>query len=417
MSVGSDPHALRHSAPELAKRELLARVYPLMAYLHHDSAGTPVTLRPSPVYHPGAEASAKGAMAYRMGMTMAEWSSSRLIGLPPTLHFEQARPTAAGPDWLDGNKSRPDLWTQDSGRSPQIWVLEAKGARVLKGPALDKGATQLATLTPQVLNASHARVLVGTNVEPLVFVVIRHDYVGGRGASASVPAVTPTVGPQSRDVVVDEVLLAISQLTTYSFLVGQLERTTVLVDGRTGRTPVEGENDPRTAELRKAAKDVTDADNPDGELGETQLRHQESGRGPSATRMIVAEVPGTGIRLGLSHELFGLCEAIVAHMRAVALELVEQPRFRAYRWVIADSRTGASLDRWPVRSPRFREMLAQIDDRLFASESARAEILRRADEKPSSRTLADAPVETATTHLELYSRDTYLSVPSQLLST
>lgn len=79
-SVGQDPFFLRRRYRMLANRELMARTFPLMAYLHHDATATPVVLEPSPVYEPGAEASAKAALAYRLGMTMTEWVARNLIG-------------------------------------------------------------------------------------------------------------------------------------------------------------------------------------------------------------------------------------------------------------------------------------------------------------------------------------------------
>lgn len=153
-TVGRDPAPWLSSLPILAANELLARLAPLAAYLHHDGATSPALLCPSPVYSFGAEKSAQGAMAYRLGMTMTEWVAKTLIGLPATTHHEDAAPTGAGPDWFGPGK-RPDLWSEDLNVTPTVWCLEAKAGRRLNQGTLKKGAAQLAALGPTVLPVQH----------------------------------------------------------------------------------------------------------------------------------------------------------------------------------------------------------------------------------------------------------------------
>ncbi|WP_461001147.1 hypothetical protein [Streptomonospora sediminis] len=112
MTVGRDLHPWLVHHPERAGQELVARVAPLQAYLTRTRASTPALpghrLLPSLAYTQGAEASARGAFAYRLGMTMAEWACRRLMGLGPTTHAETAAPFVVQ-DWF-GDGRRPDLF-------------------------------------------------------------------------------------------------------------------------------------------------------------------------------------------------------------------------------------------------------------------------------------------------------------------
>ncbi|GAA3723137.1 hypothetical protein GCM10022399_44410 [Terrabacter ginsenosidimutans] len=174
MDVGRDPSIWLAAFPELASNELLSRITPLTAYLHHDGSQTPLSLRPSPVYSHGAERSAKGVMSYRLGMTMTQWVSRHLIGLPWTIHAEDAAPAGATSDWFAPGK-RPDLWAPPRHVGDGYWVLEAKGARRLGRPNVVDGIAQLQAITPAVLPLSHHKVVVGASVEDLVFCFIRYE--------------------------------------------------------------------------------------------------------------------------------------------------------------------------------------------------------------------------------------------------
>jgi hypothetical protein len=96
--VGRDVAPWLRNVPQLAGQELLARISPLYAYLsieekhhvpHPHSAGR--RLMASVVHEHGTEVTARGAFAYRLGMTMAQWAC---CGLPS--RTEGCGPTSAG---------------------------------------------------------------------------------------------------------------------------------------------------------------------------------------------------------------------------------------------------------------------------------------------------------------------------------
>ena len=188
LMVGRDPTPWLVTQPGFAGFELLARVSPLAAYLRRARPTTGgYRLGPSPVYTSGAERSAQGAFAYRLGMTMAEWSARRLVDAAPTTHVESVAPPGAGLGWaLPGR--RPDLWAVDASRD--LWMIEAKAARKLGRPQMREGAAQLAALAPPVLAAPHGRLLAGTSVDRELFVLLERD--------PPAPAPSPTGAARAR---------------------------------------------------------------------------------------------------------------------------------------------------------------------------------------------------------------------------
>ncbi len=97
--VGRDVTSKLQQVPQLAQAELVARIAPLYAYLGlHDvtpkyplpqSAGRRLTLNAICEY--GTERTAKNALCYRLGMTMADWAVRALMGLGQTWHIKPHR--------------------------------------------------------------------------------------------------------------------------------------------------------------------------------------------------------------------------------------------------------------------------------------------------------------------------------------
>lgn len=396
-SVGQDPFVLRGRYPLLVNRELMARTFPLMAYLHHDATATPVSLRPSPVYEPGAEASAKAALAYRLGMTMTEWVARYLVSLPPTKHFEHGPPpVGAGPDWSRPNAPRPDLWIETASTSPSLWVMEAKGRRHLNQESLRKGAAQLRVLKGRVLNVPHYRVLVGTSVERQVFCIVRHEmHDPTRRLGGVRPPDDSTPDPEG----FDPYDLARRELLTYQFLAAQPRaRHRILRVTDVGQRPRLRERDPGLAQIR--AESRTEA--------EVFLDNLGRPRAPEGSvDMLTSEVPGTGITLGLSMRLFRACQALEGALLRASIRTSEERAFRDFQAYAAgdiDPSQG-----WPA-SPLFTSFITATE-RTAASNREEIEELYWSDRtRPSPDLAREAPRAYDATDLELYTSDTYLSL-------
>lgn len=401
-TVGQDPYFLRSRYRVLVNRELMARTFPLMAYLHHDAAASPVVLRPSPVYHPGAEASAKAALAYRLGMTMTEWVSRNLIGLPATKHFEHGPPPAgAGPDWLKPNASRPDLWVETASTAPALWVLEAKGRRLLNQASLRKAAAQLGVLKGNVVHVPHYRVLVGTSVERQVFCLVRYELHDPKRDGGRLPA-DPIPDPDS----LDPYGLVRRELLTYQFLSAQpRERLRIVRISDVGQQPQLRERDSRLEQIRVSA--ATEA-----ETVLDALSRQEAPQG--SVDMLTAEVPGTGITLGLSMRLVRSCQALERMLFAAALRTSEQRAFREFR-PFATGDIDPSRP-WP-ESSSFLAFLA-ASERIAAGNRERVEgLFRSSSQQPVPDIAQDTPRRHDPSDLELYTSDTYLALDPTVFGT
>jgi hypothetical protein len=166
-TVGRDITPWPASVPRLARREIMARRYPLSAYLVRDSVQTDQGARPrwkvipSAVCARGTESSTRTAFGYHIGMAMAEWACGALMGLGPTPHAESAAPAGAAPDW-EKTSSLPDLFGTHPADS-EVWLVEAKGGRWLRTPSRMKGAKQLDV--GALLPVPHHKVLCGTGLE------------------------------------------------------------------------------------------------------------------------------------------------------------------------------------------------------------------------------------------------------------
>lgn len=310
ITVGRDPSPWLANYPALATNELLARVAPLAAYLHHDASAPAVKLRASPVYSFGAEKSAQGAMAYRLGMTMAEWVARSLIGLAATTHHEDAQPTGAGPEWF-GPGRRPDLWSEDPGKWPTVWSFEAKAARRLAKRNMRDGAEQLAALSERVLPVPHSRVLVGTSIDDRLFTLVEHE------------THQPTFKADVEDSEAELYNVTRARLIVYLFLSSQPhERVRTVTVARGDGSPRFTETDDSTREIRDTLRD----------------RMPDQVRGPlppdldaRATEFLTSRVPGTGLQVGMSPGLFRACGGLLSSLgQTVVAVASERPDWSRY---------------------------------------------------------------------------------------
>lgn len=389
ITVGRDPSPWLAKHPALATNELLARVAPLAAYLHHDGSAATAKLRASPVYALGAEKSARGAMAYRLGMTMAEWVARSLIGLPATTHHEDAQPTCAGPDWF-GPGRRPDLWCEAPGRRPTAWSFEAKAARRLGQRNMRDGAEQLASLNASVLPAPHSRVLVGTSIDDRLFTLVEHEIHN------------PTHGFVDDDPAVGLFNVVRGRLIVYLFLRSQgSERLRTVTVARGDMTARFSETDNSTREVRD----------------ELRVRMPDKVRGPlppdigeRASEFLTALVPGTGLRVGMSPGLFGACRGLLSSLEQTIVEVAsERPDLSRYGTQVPGSRTiGVELSE-EEEDEQFSEFKEEVEQRVrLQRHRLRADYDRGAEEgtaiqgHPRRTEAADA--------LEMYSTDTYVAL-------
>ena len=384
MTVGRDPTPWLKKWPHLAWQELLARHSPLSAYLHHDGTASPRLLRPSPVYTMGAERSAQAALAYRLGMTMAEWVARVLIELPSTLHYEWSSPVGAGTEWY-GPGSRPDLYTMHTS-SPPLWVLEAKGARRITQAQMRKGAAQLAVMKPPVVHAAHHRVLVGTSMEPRLYALVEHE------TQALAEQTAPFDGP------IDVFQEARARLLAYAFLTSipaSARRTVTVAEGGRGRRF--SESDDSTAEVRRVM----------------HARRDEAGyptQRPMGTRqMLIAELPGTGLRIGMSRPMMRACGAVLAELHeAMNVTAAQRP---AWRYLAPGSML--TPNRGLDADLELAAFKAEVDRRSIGVQRAAAEAAYDAAlsaEQPT-QPVFDAPeLAAADADLELFTDDSYLAL-------
>ncbi|MBE2997245.1 hypothetical protein IDM40_00805 [Nocardiopsis sp. HNM0947] len=297
VTVGRDliPWLVHH--PERAVHELLARTTPLTAYLSREEfqqadGGTRPRLVPSLAYTQGAEPSAQGAFAYRLGMTMAEWGCRSLMGLGMTTHGESAEP-AGSAGWSSAG-SRPDLhgFHPDEKR---LWLVEAKGARSIGLPQLRRGRDQLLAGGALVQEVPHRLMLCGSSVEEEVFVTL--DNVGAGGPEewpqylASPPVSPNDDGGAAAARAVGELTRSWMLVYFHLISVGQEQLSVVPVarhralaaaDRRSGLTLLE--QDPATRELRSRVRGQ-----PPQTTGDLSARED-------AEDMLTAAVSGSGVR-------------------------------------------------------------------------------------------------------------------------
>lgn len=328
-TVGRDIGPWIAATPRLARREIMARRYPLSAYL----VRTGHEVVPSVVYSHGTESSTRTAFGYHVGMTMAEWAC-RMMGLGPTTHAESAIPQGAAPGWAK-TPSLPDLFGTHPATS-ELWLVEAKGSRRLGLRARGKGAKQLdvGALVP----VPHQKVLCGTSLEQRLFMMIDVEDTSAVGNSGGPLPNGPHGGntggpsPNSPDEETleqdDEALLELarSRMLTYLALASLPRnglRITAVGQPEEGPAAERGdlirllESDRTTIELRRH---VT----PDAEAGS----QAEAIRQQNGLDMLTGRLPGTDLILGMSRRLYGACRALAyTESRIVARVLEEQPMY------------------------------------------------------------------------------------------
>ncbi|MGP3977276.1 hypothetical protein ACTWQF_25355 [Streptomyces sp. 8N114] len=315
-TVGRDIGPWIAATPRLARCEIMARRYPLSAYL----VRTGHEVVPSVVYSHGTESSTRTAFGYHVGMTMAEWAC-RMMGLGPTTHAESAIPQGAAPGWAK-TSSLPDLFGTHPATS-ELWLVEAKGSRRLGLRPRAKGAKQLDV--GAIVLVPHQKVLCGTSLERRLFMMIDVEDTPAVGNASDTPTDSPAGETLEQD---DEALLELarSRMLTYLAL-ASLPRNGLRITA-VGR-PEEGpaaergnlvrplESDRTTTELRRQ---VT----PDAEA-ESQA---EAIRQQNGLDMLAGRLPGTDLMLGMSRRLYGACRSLAyAERRIVARVREERPMY------------------------------------------------------------------------------------------
>lgn len=307
-TVGRDIGPWIAATPRLARREIMARRYPLSAYLVR--AGHEVV--PSVVYSHGTESSTRTAFGYHVGMTMAEWAC-RMMGLGPTTHAESAIPQGAAPGWAK-TSSLPDLFGTHPATS-ELWLVEAKGSRRLGLSPRAKGAKQLdvGALVP----VPHQKVLCGTSLERRLFMMIDVEGAPTAGNPSGTSADSTDEETLEQD---DEALLELarSRMLTYLAL-ASLPRDGLRITavGRPEEGPVTArgdlirllESDRETTELRRRVAP---------EAGDETIRQQ------NGLDMLAGRLPGTDLMLGMSRRLYGACRALAYEERRVVARLREE---------------------------------------------------------------------------------------------
>ncbi|WP_405543274.1 gamma-glutamyltransferase [Streptomyces goshikiensis] len=320
--VGRDitPNLLR--MPQLASSELVARVAPLYAYLGMHSVDTKHPLPGSmgrrltvnPVYEYGTERSAKNALGYRLGMTMAEWATRSLMGLGQTLHIEDGGPVPALRDkFVTPSAKLPDLWGLHADEN-QYWMIEAKGGNV-RSPRLWEGWKQLQGGTKVLHKYAHRRILVGASVQPQgdLFLTVDHDHHPGKEPLHPASGTTwpqPPGSPEDHLGDSDDALMgtARAQMLVYLALSGahpsRLKTVALPADRTNRRRSARGVTTPleRDTYAHAMRGDVRAAFADDAQPG-----RREYARTLGLDDFLTYRVPGTELRLGMSRQLFAAC--------------------------------------------------------------------------------------------------------------
>ncbi|MDT0318477.1 gamma-glutamyltransferase [Streptomyces millisiae] len=324
IEVGRPVSYMFHRFPRLANSELVARVAPLYAYMgQHDvtprhplpqTVGRRLTL--NGVYEDATERTAKNAMGYRLGMTMAEWACRALLGLAQTWHVENGGPIPAlRGDFQDPKRKLPDLWGLHQAEN-QYWLIEAKGGDVGQG-ALDNGLAQLAGGSKILSAYAHRRVLIGAAVRPRddLFLTIDHNqHAGGKPLTQWGPAapVEPG-GPEDYIGDSDDALMATARAQMLNFLALRSLpptrlRTVLVATDRTLRRHTPGtlamplERDTETFERRARLR----AEAPAAETPTLRGRARAMG----LEEFLTGRIPGTEVTIGMSRRLFAACELV-----------------------------------------------------------------------------------------------------------
>lgn len=375
--AGRDLAPWLRKTPAFAVNELIARVAPLQAYLSLKDVPAPLAaagrrLFVNAVYRHGTERSAHAAFGYHLGMTMAQWLTVGMAGLPATVHLE-----ACGiPALTDPAKKLPDLYGNHVAEGLP-WLIEAKARKSLGAAGMRSGQEQLNQASAEIA-VPHRQVLCGTVLpEPgrweddhlvmMVHTALAGPSPGGGVHSLPDPPSGPGVPPLDESP--DELLsVARDQLLVFRALAfGAVQdlRIVPLAEtgtepagrpGRVGRTrPLE--RDAGTRELRGLLLD---------EGVPYEWIRQE--RGPAVREFVVGRIPGIGVHLGLSRGLYAAC----ARLHQVQADIPgEEPLFSADPFL---SRRGEDEVREEMSREARRTYYEREDERLAAArrEMARA---------------------------------------------
>lgn len=326
VTVGRDIAPWLTKTPELARREIIARRYPLAAYLVRrpsaiPQAGVAREVVPSVIYLHATESSMRSAFGYHVGMTMAEWACRGLMGLGRTMHAENGIPTGATSERWEKSKSLPDLFgTHPS--TGEVWLVEAKGGRWLSRPARRAGAKQLQV--GSLMPAGHSKVLCATGLQQRLHMAIDVEDCLVQGAAASDDASPDDADSYAAEGLLleedDAALLALAQseLLTYLALSSLSPDSLSLV--AVASPPTER----RRPGLARLLED-------DSKTREVRARLGPNASGPQIRSsdgddMLVGAIPGTDLLLGMSRRLFNACRSLAA----AEAELVQESAAAIY---------------------------------------------------------------------------------------
>ncbi|WP_236652149.1 hypothetical protein [Streptacidiphilus neutrinimicus] len=399
-SAGRDLAPWLRKTPAFAVNELIARVSPLQAYLSLKDVEAPAEaagrrLFVNAIYRHGTERSAHAAFGYHLGMTMAQWLTVGMAGLPATVHLE-----ACGiPELADPTKKLPDLYGNHAVEALP-WLIEAKARKALGAGDMRDGQWQLDQATAEIA-VPHRQVLCGTVLpesgrwEDDHLVMMVHTALVGPssgGGIHSLPDPPSGGGAPPLNESPDELLrVARDQLLVFRALafgavqdlrVVPLAETGAEWDGPLGREgrlrPLEG--DVATRELREMV------------LGGIPLEWAREQQGSRVREFVVGRIPGIGLHLGLSRGLYAACARL---HQAQAEVPADEPLFPADPFL---TRRGEDEEREEMTREARRTFYEREEERLvtatremtraYAAEEVPAGFLRAtryAVERPEDR--------------------------------
>ncbi|MEN8650030.1 hypothetical protein ABCR94_05140 [Streptomyces sp. 21So2-11] len=314
---------------------------------------------------------------------------------------------------MEAAQSLPDLFGTHTSTS-DLWLVEAKGGRILGTSSRRKGARQLdvGCLVPE----AHQKVLCGTSLQRRLFMMIDIE---------SSPSASETASPPEHD---DDALveLARARMLMYLALVslapGSLKLTAV--GGRNHELPQQRagglvhllESDDATSDLRRRLdREATGSD-----------INQRGG-----VDMLTGRLPGTDLLIGMSRRLFGACRALTAMDRTMVAEIqgpspVSHPEQSARR--LPDVHTDSIIMMAPsdVSERQYDRHVARRDERVRAFRERRQDDFRQAarrgfdegEASPWEEFIQITPQLTVPAEdgfLEAATADTYLAVEQEAL--
>ncbi|MDH6190261.1 hypothetical protein M2168_003293 [Streptomyces sp. CZ24] len=422
-TVGRDIAPWVAAVPRLARREIAARRYPLAAYLVRSGAaahqhGSGHAVVPSVVYTHGTESSTRSAFGYHIGMTMAEWACRGLMGLGPTTHAESAIPPGALPGWQQ-RKSLPDLFGTHTSTS-DLWLVEAKGGRVLGVNSRRKGARQLdvGSLVP----VAHQKVLCGTSLQRRLFMMIDIESGPSYSESADSSEQVDDTLEHDNDALVE---LARARMLMYLALVS-------LAPGSLKLTAVGGR---RPDNPRRRAGGLVHLLESDDATADLRRRLDSRATGLDITQgngvdMLTGRLPGTDLMIGMSRRLFGACRALAEMDRRMVAEIEESsamPTVYSSPQRLPDMRTDfAATAPSDVSERQYERHMAERDERVRSHRERHRDAFGQAarrgfDSGDASPWEAFTPITPRLTSpsedgfLEAATADTYLAVEQDSL--